>query len=332
MEELASLHCRGVLTCMLICASVTCMYNLATGVYLSKHMLVERPVKPSHEVTIVTGYWNPDRMPVRKRTNKAYQEWIRNLLVHLETPLVVYCDTEFCPLARALTKHSMQSSVVARPLTSFYVWMNYGPNITLLNAVNREKHIYSSEYSMVTHEKMAMLRQTQLENPFQSSIFLWVDIGIDRQGFFASHPTWPNNLLPFAGDRILLNNVDGAIRADLCPSVATWPGEYIRQIVQAFGPHNVGIGGGIFGGTSKAVERMESAYYKVLEAFIRQNTSTQEQSILDAIACAEYDGSFDHEPLVRAVIPRGGTTLWHHVQHLVRGNPDVWFFLLDYLK
>ena len=286
----------------------------------------------SNAVTIVTGFWNPDHMPVRKRTNKEYKEWIHNMLANLQTPMVIYCDKEFAPLAHAQTRHSKQVSVVVRPITSFYVWMKYGPNITLLNAMNREKNIYSPEYSMVMHEKMAMVRQTQLENPFSSSIFLWVDIGIDRRGFFASHPTWPTNLMPFVGDRFLMNNVDGNVNPSSCPSGATWPEEYIHKIAQAFGPPSISIGGGIWGGTAKAIERVESVYYFMLEAFIRQNTSTQDQSILAAVACTDYDSFFGHEPFVQAVIPRGGTTLWHHIQHLMLGNPDVWFFLLDYLK
>lgn len=282
--------------------------------------------------TLVTGYWNPDLMSTRKHTDAEYHEWIRRMVGSLRTPIVFYCDEAYVPTVLGYAKQNdfglaSRFRVVVHPMSNFSV-ARYREAITELNAVDPEREIYAPEYTMVMHEKAALLRRTQLENPFGSRFFLWVDAGIDREGFFPGHRAWPTNLAPLADDRVLVNNVYGAVSSETCPHPSPPPprfdpnGVFLDGIVAHFAWPHIGIGGGIWGGSAAAVARLEPAYFQMLEAFLAQRRRvTSDQVILAALVCA-------HPSLMKPVSLRNG---WWSVRHLFRGAPTVWLFLLDYL-
>ena len=162
--------------------------------------------------------------------------------------------------------------------------------------------------------RVQMLSRAQKMNPFNASIFLWVDFELLLSS------AWPTNLLPFREDKVLLNNVEGAVSPETCPSKRYCQnGRLYTKLVRQFFAYHQGVSLSVFGGTSRAVQSLERAYQDF-------EAAEKEEEALTAISCCYPD-------IVKLVVPRGGTTLLHYVKHLLlHGNADTRLFLLSYLS
>lgn len=253
--------------------------------------------------TIVTGFWPPSGMAVRKRDDSVYWEgWIPNLM-KCKTPIVAHTgDAAVADRLRGV-RGELPIIILVENLSTFYT-ERYRGILDKKRAKDPEKFQYATEYSMVMHEKANLLREAIKENPFSSEYFFWVDIGIDRRNFLPGK-FWPLSI------PLWVQKNEGVVVNDVIGRVKGCRGLLRPEAVQdLYGSPQIGIGGGIFGGRKQSVLRFVSDYYGKVDAFVNSSARlTSDQVVLSALAC---------EGKIGIVTPPGSLDIdskWFYILH-----------------
>ena len=271
---------------------------------------------PVASTTLVTGFWSPDEMRWNKRAEESYWPWIDNLL-SVETPLIIFTTKDLHK--RFLTSGNWSAGprcIRLLELSRFGVGQ-LRDELQRMMVMDPEAARYTVEYSMIMHEKPRLLAAAADKNPFATENFLWVDAGIDRTGFLRAN-SWPKSLPPALHDKIIVLDAVSTVSKFLQPNALSMTSDEAiinSTILLAVHP-NVGLTGGIFGGSSRAVSALNLSYYPVLATFLERGAQClSEQVILTAMSIsARTHGNF------------------HLVQEPVPRNVRNYFYLLKYLS
>jgi len=156
-------------------------------------MTDQPPAEHRAPLTIVTAFFAiEDRH--RNRSARDYYAWMAHFLPFIRWPMVVYCDAQ--SLAAIKRMRGRKPTVYrVTDLRDFFVH-RYRDAIVEHN----EQHQLNlhADVCLVWHEKANFMRCAIDENPFESEMFFWCDIG-----FFRPHKTrawfclserieWPN--------------------------------------------------------------------------------------------------------------------------------------------
>lgn len=255
---------------------------------------------PPYSTTIVTGFWPPNNMTLRKRTDDVYWGWIPHLM-GVETPVVVHVDSEDIAARIRTLRGKLPLLTVMTPIPSFFT---YKYRSTLIGRRMIDKEVtnrYSVEYSMIMHEKAQLLRRVVQDDPFGTDFFFWLDVGIDRGGILPGKQ-WPA-FLPDSvlhQDQVIVLDVLGRVSAKCIDSLP------LETVVKEFGHPQIGIGGGVFGGRGNACLRYAENYYAMLEVFAAATVPLgTDQTVMAAMACRKQVAVF--------VPPKRARRLWFYL-------------------
>ena len=140
----------------------------------------------SDEVTLVTAFFNIGDFKkglTRIYTPNMYKKWMR-IFSKISNPIVAYFDDqqfyEYFKSLRTSSNRTRIFSVQRKDLWAFSLL----PNITKIfsdpNYPKFSPNTVVPEYSCVMHAKYELLLKTIESNPFRTSYFAWIDIGLFR--------------------------------------------------------------------------------------------------------------------------------------------------------
>ena len=205
-------------------------------------------------ITFVTAYFDVSN----KHNKKSYYEWMKNSL-NMNYCFVIYIlkgDKELKEYILNLRKDKLDiTKIIEINFEDFYVnkydWEKH-------EKMDKEK--YHNKYLyMIWNEKSNLLYKTVIDNPFNSEIFFWMDIGYIRE---IRHPYYYTNLQieKIPKDKILL-----------------------QDIYDSHDKKNTIIGG-MFGGYANPIKKWKKLYYKKLDDYHNENKfSGKDQTIMKDI-------------------------------------------------
>ena len=202
-------------------------------------------------LTLVTAWFDLGRKQTKYQGN-PYPGWIRNFLPLVRWPLVIFCDEQSLDMLKEARGDKPVVYRVTRP-EEFYMYKYW----SLLKEMEGEKP--SAEVSLIWHEKHHFLRQTLLENPFDSEMLFWCDMGMFR--YRRDAPGWSACRRQFR----LFDDVE-------------WPNlKVCRALPQdkailIYARHTNAMCGGFFGGAVEPLRRWCDAYYRRVERRVRKGT------------------------------------------------------------
>lgn len=124
--------------------------------------------------TIVSSYF---KIP-SKHSISSYDEWMKNMLSNIETPMVIYCDKQS---EEQILKYrgTLPIKLNVIDFTDFYVykWKNEWIEH---HKIDPEKNIHNPLLYMIWAEKSNFLLDASIKNHFNSNYFMWCDIGCFR--------------------------------------------------------------------------------------------------------------------------------------------------------
>ena len=126
-----------------------------------------------YPITLVTAYFDLGHKQTKYAGN-PYPGWIRNFLPFVQWPLVIFCDEQSLDMLKEMRGDKPAVWHVMR-LEEFSVYKYW----SLLKNLETDAGL-AAEYGLVWHEKHNFLRRALSENPFDSEMLFWCDIGCFR--------------------------------------------------------------------------------------------------------------------------------------------------------
>jgi hypothetical protein len=241
-----------------------------------------------YPVTIVTCYFEISS----KYPSNKYDEWMRNMLLNITTPMIIFCDSKsYNKIGYYRSKLVNSTLLIKTEITEFFTYKYKKQwETTYLLDYNQLDNI---ELYMIWSEKSNFLNISVNINPFSSEYFLWTDIGYFRQ----------------SSDHLPLKSLYNFPSVDKFENL-TNKKKMLLQYVTINNGLNI-IGGGMFGGHKDIIPQWTELYYKTLEFFFDNNVfAGQDQHIMLFI-------SMNYPELCKC-IGAPGINKWFNLHHILR--------------
>ena len=259
-----------------------------------------------NQTTVISQYFKIDR---GKHTDLEFQNWIKNFLISVKSPLVLFTDNssiskELLDLRKNLT-------------TKIYIYSNHweilkeieqkrNKNYTLnykqiQNTLDPEKSIHTPDLYVIWNIKSYITNKIAQENPFNSEIFIYTDSGAWRHEALLD---WPNeffikNVSNIIQEKILLGQISDADKSVHIPLVDC-------------------IQGTFFMGSKIGISNFEKYFWEIHDQRFDQGLFIgKDQTMMNIFA---FKSNKSH--LIKR-LKASGTNCMKHI--------DIWFFYQYYL-
>jgi hypothetical protein len=209
--------------------------------------------------TVVSAFYPLEKS---KHGVDRYHRWLQNFC-EIPCLLVLYTDAASAEIIRIARKGlESKTVIIVRPFNSFRM---SSPDMMGLwqrhHTIDPEKGIHSPELYAVWAIKQECVRDTIQQNPFNSSWFVWCDVGIQRhaqlQCFYNAFPSICHELCE--PGRILFLEVQDIPQAYIDNWRNNQPMHYPTP--------SVTLGGGCIAGDAAAWNDFGSAYESLIHEF-----------------------------------------------------------------
>ena len=211
-------------------------------------------------VTVVTAYYRVKS----KHKPKQYNVWINNLLLHVgpNCKMVIFTSPDLVEYMNSICqKNDLGASftVISMEMKEFKLLKRY-PMKTWVQqyAMDPQKSCGRTiECYLIWNSKLIFLKEAMERNIYGSDKYVWIDIGSYRTTNSTSKES--NELEHFPRYESISNN-DKVDIVLLCP----YAPEEMNQVIFRNTVHL----GGMFGGNTRALNRLYGQFYKALDVYI----------------------------------------------------------------
>lgn len=208
-------------------------------------------------ITLVTAYFKMSN----KYNDSLYIEWIERFLKNYQKNIVIFTSIESFYFIQELRKDFKDRTVIIlSSIESFYVYKYYDYFVKDYNR-DIEKSYHNPDLFLIWNEKLKFVEKAIKLNPFNSSYFMWCDIGMIREDNYIKYlKTFPN-IEKLTEDKVYLLNVDYNFTEEDYKNPYDEKYRFIFNI----------IGGGVMIGLEKNMRLWINRYYKTLDYYITNN-------------------------------------------------------------
>lgn len=224
------------------------------------------------DTTVVTAYYP---LAKSKHSRQDYMKWIENFFSYVESPVVCFCPVAFVHTLKAIsTKYRRTVHYITKSLNELIVGSKEWQKIWDEQlGIDDEKDLHSPELYIVWASKQEFVTSAIKENTFNSTYFVWCDIGCFREpGLGIKFPSQIN--------RYSKSNWFLCLQL-----IGIYPVRIKEDLNAAFGiHHNTTIGGGVLAGDKQGWMMFSNAYYEMLSEFRRRGFFIgKDQTVFTAI-------------------------------------------------
>jgi hypothetical protein len=193
-----------------------------------------------------------------KHSHRQYKQWMINILKSVHSPMVIFVDEQS---KNFILNIRLRMNFKTKIIVYDNIWkimneLEVSRNISYLNnylikqnKLDPEKYIHNSNLYAIWNLKSYLCNKIVQENPFNSSFFIYTDIGAWRNEMI---PYWPNNnfissLVLKLNDRILFGQVNEVKEKNINY-------DHVNSDI---------IEGTFFAGSKKAIEKFYFNFYKI---------------------------------------------------------------------
>jgi hypothetical protein len=138
-----------------------------------------------YPVTIVTAYF---KLKKSKFTHGHYQNWMKNFMTSVTAPVIFFTTHDDEPNLRSL-RGTLPASYVSYPdLWDVPAASVYKDIFVSQHSIDPEQKIHSPELYAIWNLKAWFTAAAAAQNPYNSTYFMWVDVGSFRNRAFSSWP------------------------------------------------------------------------------------------------------------------------------------------------
>lgn len=153
----------------------------------TERKMMQDTQKPVAPLTLVTAYYQVEDPLRPDRTLRDNKDKMSKLLPFIKWPVAVFCEAELVGTINSL-RGDKPTMIYVTPREDFLVWRHR----EILQAHNAQRQPgFAVDLSLIYHEKANFVRRAIIDNPYQSEMFLWCDMGLMR----GSKDRWTTNVL-----------------------------------------------------------------------------------------------------------------------------------------
>ena len=233
------------------------------------------------DATMVTAYFE---FP-SKHTSGEFTSWMQNML-SLQDPMVIFTTQDKEQLFYRMRAHALNRTLlIVMQLSDAEVVRSYGMDFwSAQRSIDPAKNVNVNPWLYVVwNEKLAFVKRSIDINPFNSSYFLWMDVGFLRHDLYNGKRLAIDST-PFAGGRVLMLDITAMT----------------NNVFHPFRKNEDRIGGSMFGGSIDAMERYHDEYYQTLSSDIAESRFVGVDQVVMWRTCKR-------EPNLCHIIPIGPT-------------------------
>jgi hypothetical protein len=228
--------------------------------------------RPHYANTIVTAYF---KIP-SKHSYDEYQGWATNML-SMRDAMVIYTSADLVPMVSRLRQHAIrQTIVIVVELADIWAAQNQSSVFWEHQLhVDPERDVHPShELFWIWNSKIWFVTETIRINPFQSTVFVWSDIGYFRHATYNSK-LWLQHAEVIPQTSLLIQ----AFRAAM-PQPSRW-------VVKGDG-HPLFTSGGMMAAHSSTWLQFEKAWRVVWMGYLHHHLFVGEDQALLQSVCLQY--------------------------------------------
>ena len=213
-------------------------------------------------ITLVTAFYNIES----KHSFNEYLEWINNIL-KINRSMVFYTEkSTYKKIKKMRSKELKKKTIwIEYNMKDFYSYKHYLKEFKETYNLDIEKSYHSVPLYLIWAEKCKFLENAIIKNYFNSTCFYWVDAGYFRNSkTINSYLNWPSSKKCFEDPRVIFN----ALRNSSKSEIEELRNFNINTHIEFQRKDNVG--GGMFGGKSKFINKFVNLYYNTIELFVKK--------------------------------------------------------------
>jgi Bacterial protein of unknown function (HtrL_YibB) len=229
--------------------------------------------------TIVTAYYET---PTKKHSLNDYNEWMKNMLGTIETPMVIFCDSTFSERLLSLRK-GHPTEIYILPLER--IKMAQGKYREYFEKDFRrdpENSYHVPELYHLWNNKTSFVEIAVQLDPFHTDFYLWCDIGCFRnERAVRFYKNWPDKkfLEVALHDKIYLLNVFPFQNGEL-NIIGNGLTKQFQRVDR--------IGGGIIFGHKNIWDRWADTFYSVLDKYMENDYFCGKDQNIMITVCALF--------------------------------------------
>jgi hypothetical protein len=249
----------------------------------------------NNELTIVTGIWDLNREEAGDGFKRPFSHYIENFkkLLQVDAPMVIFIDEEHENL---IWEHRNRdnTAVYFKNTNHFREYFEFYDKIQEIRTdpewyqqaawLTESAQATMDLYNPVVMSKMFMLNDARVFNPFNSDYFIWLDGGITNTvhpGYF-THDKVLDKLTQYLDKFLFLcfpydssaPEIHGFTREGIREWVPLRDGKEVEYVAR----------GGIFGGSAKAIEKMNGLYWSFLSGTLQKGYMGTEESVFTILS------------------------------------------------
>lgn len=265
--------------------------------------------------TFVTAYYTiPNKYGDGKKN--VYIDWITNFIgFSSRIPLVIFSSGKDLKDLQKITKGSPNIRFVDVPMEQFYTYPYLSEFMKQKN-IDPERDIHSVELYMIWNEKVSFIQRAMNLNPFNSSHYCWIDIGVVRDSRLSSV------MINFPEQSGLdyfyqLNKICFiGIEADNLKKFKDTDEYGISKVNRK--PHKlVAVAGGFIFGSKEQFNVYIPRYYKLFNEYINQGVFVGKEQNLMANLIANHNDEF-------IILDASKIKTWLNLF-----QKDIWFYMIN---
>ena len=247
-------------SCLLLYLAYTCQtFTNSSVAHISyQKRLVQTGLASQEFTTVVCMFFS---LASSKHPSSSYSVWVKNMLLSVESPLVIFTDNASLNYLQATRNASKFTNQTLRTTFLVYdsIWdimreLEHRRNMSYIwryqneqHAKDPEMHIHNPSLYAIWNLKTFLLTKAAEQNPYHSEFFIYTDAGAWRQ---TAIPHWPDNAFVLNVSRVLNERI-------LLGQISQIDEERATNI----SIYNDCIEGGFLAGSKKAIDNFHHIFY-----------------------------------------------------------------------
>ena len=234
------------------------------------------------DVTLITALFKIKS----KYKFENYLAWVKSFL-KINASMVFFIDKSIIKEVKALRPSIYQKKTIwiEMELQDFYSFKYYYKYFNESHNKDYEKKIHSVPLYLVWAEKCYFVRRAILRNYFKSHCFYWIDAGFFKNKNITKYfNNWPSKNKCIEDPRVIINSIRKISNEEI-QGLKKLDAKFYNEFIK-----KSNVGGGLFGGNEKYLQKFIKIYYKTIKIFLKNSLFIgKDQNLFAYIAYLNQD-------------------------------------------